>query len=146
MRIITLLFCLLLGGCTFIKDPDKKIFIKSVQFEDMTVDWYIYSTITSFSPAKIQIEKDGHIYQIIKFGYGVSNIGLENHVLTIQTTGKREFEIDKMVLNKFGLETKFDTTGKPWNESTARFSRLQGKKVEILKRHFVESYGTNYGN
>ncbi len=144
MRIISLLLCLLFAAC--INDPKNKIYIKSVQSEGMTVDWYVYSLISSFSPAKIQLEKDGHFYQIISFGHGISDISLENHVLTILTSGKSDFEIDDEVLSKVGLEIRFDTTGKGWNESTTRFSRLRHKNIDVSKRHFVESYGTNYGN
>ncbi|QGW28410.1 hypothetical protein [Phnomibacter ginsenosidimutans] len=146
MRVISLFLCLSFASCTFFDSPDKKMFIKSVQSDDLTVDWYIYSLISSFSPAKIQVEKDGNTCQIIEFGHYITDISLTSNVLTIQTSKTPEFDVDEDALKKVGLEIRLDTTGHEWNESTTRFGRLQRKQVDFSKRHFVDSYGTNFGD
>jgi hypothetical protein len=145
MRIISLLLFISLFSCTF-SEPDKKLFIKSVQFNDVTVDWYIYSLITSFSPAKIQVEKDGNTYQLIEFGHDVTDISLTNNILTIQTSKTPEFEVDENVLKKTGLKIRIDPTGNEWNDSITRFGRLQRKQVDYSKRHFEDTYGTKFGD
>jgi hypothetical protein len=122
------------------------MFIKSVRSNGITVDWYIYSLISSFSHAKIQVEKEGKTYQIIEFGHYVTDISLTSNVLTVQTSKTPDFEIDEDALKEAGLKMQIDTTGDEWNESAVRFGRLQSKQVDYSNRHFADTYGTNFGN
>jgi hypothetical protein len=122
------------------------MFIKSVQSNGITVDWYIYSLISSFSPAKIQVEKEGKTYQIIEFGHYVTDISLTNNILIVQTSKTPDFKIDEDELKEVGLKMRIDTTGGEWNESTMRFGRLQSKQVNYSNRHFEDTYGTNFGD
>jgi hypothetical protein len=64
----------------------------------------------------------------------------------VQTSKTPDFDVDKDALKEVGLKIQIDTMGNEWNESTTRFGRLQSKRVDYSKRHFEDSYGTNFGD
>lgn len=127
----------ILIGCEV---SSAKLYVKSVQQGDVIVDWYVYSDITNFSPAKVQICKGDETLKIIEYGHGVTNIDLVNDLLLITTNREPKFEVDTTALKKLGLNVRYFRSSPYANEeSGSRIGNLMKKHIDVTKRHFENS-------
>ncbi len=130
---IILIFLVILVGC--IPEPDKKFFIKSVKVnEDVRIDWYVFSSITSFAPDYLQLSSnDNHPFFKSFF---LSNINFKNDTLFISLWKNQYEKLDSTFLDDIRIE--IDSSGKSWNNAEERIGRLKQIGVDISKPHFKD--------
>lgn len=130
---IILIFLVILVGC--IPEPDKKFFIKSVKVnEDVRIDWYVFSSITSFAPDYLQLSSnDNHPFFKSFF---LSNINFKNDTLFISLWKNQYEKLDSTFLDDIRIE--IDSSGKSWNNAKERIGRLKQIGVDISKPHFKD--------
>lgn len=128
---------LILMGCW--GQPNTKLFIKSVKISDkIRVDWYVYSSISNFSPDYLRISSNEMEPFFISFY--LTNIRFENDSLFI-SLWKNSFEkFDQSKLN--GIKVNIDTNGQHWNDAMSRVGRLNRTQVNMLKPHYIDTYSS----
>lgn len=139
-----LLTATLLWGC--FSNPDKKIFIKSIQAADgKRIDWYCNSLPGGLSKSYLQYEdKAGEQHTFLESSY-LSDIRKQGDTLIIQVwkSDGNDYQVDYDNAQALELITKLDTTGGQWNGAENRLGRLQKKSVDVNHYHFSDSYCPN---
>lgn len=123
----------ILPGC--ISEPTKKIYIKSVKVSDnVRIDWYVHSSITSYVPDYLQISSDDD-KPFFKSSY-LANITFRNDSLFVSLWKGGYEKLDDARIK--GITLIVDTTSGQWDDAISRIGRLKDGYVDISVPHFVD--------
>src|SRR5690606_11927947 len=115
----------------------KKFFIKSVKVsEGVRIDWYVYSSISSFAPDFLQIST--HSKEPFFISFYLADIKFKNDSLFISLWKNGYDKLDESSLT--GIKVLIDTINGQWNGGVSRFGRLKRAGVNIESPHFVDVY------
>ena len=130
-----LLFSLAMAACS--PTYRNKIYVRTiVNNSGATVDWFVYSTISGFSHDYVQIQEKGGATEKLTLD-DLSNINFSgNNTLVIERCGDSLTPLNVKVLN---IECISVDTGHIWNAAISRIDRLMDMKVDVKKRHIVDT-------
>jgi len=135
MVIFYLLISVFIAGC--IPEPTKKLYIRSIKVsEDIRIDWYVYSSISSLAPDYLQISTNDKEPFFVSFF--LTGIHLRNDSLFISLSKDNYEKLDRSKLKE--IMVSIDTIGESWNSASSRFGRLKGVGVNIEAPHFIDAY------
>lgn len=131
------LVSLLIYSCN---DKDVKFYIKSIDQNNIKINWYCYSLLSSYSPGNIEAIKNKEVYNVVSSHY-LTDVILKQDTLILQVhSNKSPLEINYSAITNLNLKVIVDTTGKGWNDGTARISRLNDRKIDLKKPHTDDGY------
>ena len=135
--IIFILVAFYLGSC----EEEKRLNILNIELNNEThLNWYVHSSITSFSPSYVEL-KTHTLKKVIIKSYYLTDVRAYSKTLFFQFTKDCDYtENDFRYLEKLGYMIVIDRFGKDCNLAPNRIGRLQSK-VDITKPHSKNSDG-----
>lgn len=119
--------------------PDFKLYIKSISQNNIEINWYCHSLLSSLSPGTIEAIENKKVYDIVSSHY-LTDVLLSHDTLILQVYKKDSLEINHTAIANLRLKIIVDTSGKSWNDEVGRITRLGNKKVDLTKPHNDDGY------
>ena len=136
MQIFFLLLFLFSACNTNEKDDRERCYIKCISSENASVNWYVYSLLTSWSPGNVEVVENDQPHLILSSDC-LSDIKIVRDTLILQFFSYENncMLFDTAEVKKIKLHIKIDSSGHAWNKGPIRLGRLITRHIDFHKLH-----------